>query len=519
MVFLLTLIPLSGSGLLLALRRRPPRVRWAAAVGLGVLQLAALGIMLRVIPIDGELTTWAPTSLFHGRILLILDAAGWMLVSSGTAVFTAYLLFSADEARSLEWSETASGFAYLGLSAAAFLAGNLLTVALTWAALDALAYVYLLSRAPDLERVETFSQKFVFRGASTLLIVAGGIPEAAGGGGPVTEALEVSVLSLAVWLRCGLWPIPPAKRGGGRSGLVGLLDEYFPAAMAFAALAHTLGGDPAAGLAWVWILIGGINALFGGLRWMSGGLRKGGGGSAHGLVIAMGGLALLSVAQPRSPAGLDFAWWGAATLVVGSLNQWPRLGRAWNFAAQGLLTLLLLVGPAVVLIQGRMQGARDIGLLGWASGSLILIGSVLAAGGTWRRSRSEGEGAWRAETFARAAALLGLLLPVTVLLADLLKFGALPGRLGVVFLTVGIAGLAVLEMVVQRADPGARSTWIDGPWRAFSHVAGWTAGAAGRLARTGEALVGITGRVLEGSAALLWVLVVVLVVALLATGG
>lgn len=519
MVFLLALIPLMGSALLTALRDRPPRVRWATAVGVGALHLVVLTVMLRTIPLEGELTTWAPTSLFHGQILLTLDAAGWMLASSGAAVFTAYILFSAAGARSLEWSEAASAFAYLGLSLAAFLAGNLLTVALTWAAVDVLAYIYLLNRAPDLPRVEALSQQFVLRGASTLVIVAGGIPEAAGGGGPVTEALEVSVLSLAVWLRCGMWPIPPRGRSASGPDVLGAMDEYFPSAMALGALAHTLGGHPVAGVAWVWVLIGGINALFGGLRWTSGGMRAEGGESAAGLTNALGGLALLAIVLTRSSGGLDFAWWGAGTLVLGSLVVWPGQGRGWSQVLTGGVAALLLLGPGIFIGPNVGDLAGEFILLGWSSGSLIVIGSVLAAWGAWQRAQLSDRGGPEGEMFARGAALLGQLLPVGALLVILLLFGSLPGRVGAVMVASGIGGLAVLEILRKSLGPAVLPGGFNSAWRAFNQVAEGGENRVRDLVRTGETVIRIVGRVLEGSAALLWVFVVVLVVGLLVMGG
>lgn len=515
MAVLVALIPLLGLLVAVLLRERPARVRWAGSVAIAAVHLAVLVALFPQLPLETQLTTWSPTELFHGRVLLILDQASWILVLAAVSVFGSHLLRSAERGKLPGDLDLALAFGFLALAVAAFLAGNLLTVALTWAGVDVLAYVHLLSRADDERAVRESTRSFVLRGASTLVIVAGAIPEAAGGGGPVTQTLEISVLAAAVWLRCGLWPLPRFHDEPGRADtLLADLNRHMPAAMALGALSHVLGGVPGSGLAWVLVLVGGVNALYGGLQALRSRIERED-ASQSGWTVAVGGTALLLMLGPRGVEGAEFAWWGAALIVGGVFHVWNGRSATSGAWPSRIVGVLVVVGPGLVHgLAGGDVAAAALTPLHWISAFLtVVVGSLLGLVFFVEPSRSMIEDAVDepfVEGTARAASLLPLLV-LALALADAatVEVGPMLGLAvsGAIFVAAGVIGL-------RKGGAARLKPYLSRFVGAFVWVSVRTQSAAGNAGGSGIRALSSLGAVLEGRAALLWMLVVVLALAL-----
>lgn len=234
--------------------------------------------------------------------------------------------------------------------------------------------------------------------------------------------------------------------------------------------------------------------------------------------MAVGGVALLLVTQPRAAGGLEFAGWGAVLLVLGGDHLWRRGGvrrqRVLLLAGTGLLVLAPAVlsastgGVFTVAQSLTVEMAQVVVMLG-----VVALGLGLAGG---RDKTSEDQTA--IEPFGEIAVAVGASLPLLVLAAGLALFGGLPSTTGAAIVLGQLLIVSLSWYLLRRSDQARMRAVLTRLRQGFTAVASRSAAVARRLAVVGLDAVHLVGAVIEGRAALLWVLVVVLALAV-STGG
>lgn len=513
---LIVILPLAGAAGLWLLRRQPPRIHWASAVAVAALHVVVILGAAPLLPEDFVLSTWRPERLFNAQIHLRLTAESWAFSLSAAVLLLSIFLAAPTRTQAGNVVTRVVSLAFIGLATAALLAVNVVTVALTWAVADAFSYLALLSEAENLDTVRGLTRRLSVQAASVLVVIAAAIPVPLGVPvQPGQNPLRAALIAAAVLLRVGLFPlhISLPRLPGIRRGM-GTLVRLLPPAMGLAVLANELPPSPTPGLRWSLLIFGGISAFLGGWRWL---WAQEPVGARPFLVLGFAGLSVMAGSLGGGVGRLLVAGLGVALVLVGGLSsQWVCL-ESWHrylvWLAGGLVAALPFVSIEMGLA-AAMDGLGwvTIALIGGAMG--LLVAGLLRMGKTSPRPWTSGEPLVR--TAYAAAMLLPLVAGVPIVLV--LGPGTTPTAFAVIVgsYTFGVLGVQVLPRLERQ----------------FAHRDGSMAGRRGgarelgnqalhsMLHRAARAMRGL-GRIFEGPAAMLWVYVFILLVALLAapTGG
>lgn len=497
------------------LRRRREAQLWAVSSIMAALTwVVCLGLSSSV-DMSTSLSVWRPESLFDSKLLLDLDTTGWQMAYAAMTVYLSLALTQAARPGATTTGTRIILPVYAGLGLAAMLAGNLLTVAITWALIDLLTFIFLLSVTTDADAVPGIITRLAMDGFSVMILLGAAVASWSSGQsntafGEISTPLSAGLIATACLIRLGMLPlhfslrkVPRARRG------LGTMIRLMPPAIVLAVLSRQFAtGFPPELVPWL-NLAGAVGALVGGLRWALAGDPIQG---RPFFVLAVAGTGVLATSVYPAATGAILASTGVLILLVGAAISLAEIHspthRLWPVSAA-----VIIVG-APFTPGGVLAGALARGFAGPETAGVALLGAVglVALGIGMIAGVVSAESNWPVgESMVRVVYGLGIGLPVLVALGmglwapQAASFGG-----AILFIGAGTAvvlGRSILgrlpygyselgRRVVSRLDP-------DPLYRA----AGRTYVGVLRFVRT-------VAEPLEGEGGMLWMLVVVILVLL-----
>lgn len=502
---------LGSLGIWLA-RRRREQTWWLVAIFAALATwLITLGLV-GAIPAETRLSVWRPAELFASRLELILDPIGWQFVYVAATALVSILLTGVARPGEATAVGRAMMLGYTALAMMAMLSGNLLTVATSWAMMDAIRFVFLLGVVGREKTTRVLVAKLAVDSVSVALVVGAALADWARGGDvslatPAASPWGVALLVLAAFLRLGLLPphfglppLPYVRRG------LGTLFRLLGPAAALCTLSRVFAaGVPTEIVPWL-TGAGALSAAAGGLRWLvEADVVEG----RRYFVLGVCGLGILATGLAQERAGAVLAAAGSLLVLVGTTVSVAEIHtpthRIWPVAAAaGLAGLPWMPGAVLgqVLAGAAVEGSWLVLLVG-------ALGLVTLCLGVMRTGLSE-QTAWpTGESLVRLVYGSGLALPALAALGLGMWTSGSAG-LGTWAVFLGVSGLAVaLQLGLRRIPASTIARWrrvepfLDPTplyrllWRGFRG-----------LTRAVRAL----GDLLEGDGAMLWTYVVLILV-------
>lgn len=504
---------LLGAGFLALGRWIRSRWQWVLAVSVSLGAWLAILVGWRSVPATLALSAWRPEDVFLDRVQLMLDPVGWPIQLAAVSVLLAGLLAEParkGERRSGEWAGTLA-LAAAGL--AAIQAGNLLTVAITWAILDVTGWAIPALSASS----EPARERWVLNSAGVLLVLAAviGLPEGGLGRGLSSlgsNPLAAGLVLAGAGLRLGSnWRGPASSDGAAAQGAQHVLRQVLPPAACLAALGRVLGIAEGPLVPWA-AALGAVSCLAGSLAWVN---ASDDSASVAGLALGLAGIAGLSGAAFGGPVAFVWSACGVLFLVIGALSfVWRPFAKAYRLAPRwGALALVGLPFTSGALPAGALAGGGQ-SVVGWIAGFIGLAGLSVMALGLWRRAEMAAESWPTLERLPRASHVSGVLILLVTLTLTYVPLrsgaGSSIGMLGTgIALALLISAIFIRSRWHWAARPrGARAArWLDPApiLRVLGAPYHLLMQAVDRLAD-----------LLEGEAAVLWIYVIVLALSLAA---
>jgi hypothetical protein len=506
MLILITVLLLFVTALtLLVLRLVRPQFRFAWLIAVGVTFLAWISVLLwrPMLPLSISFGVWGPPDLLLAAPKLAADQFSWIYALSLVTLALSTLLTATVRQGFPDSGELAVSLAICGLGLLAVTAGNPLTLALIWAALDLAELLTMLSATGARGASERVVAAFSVHAAAIILLILAQVASSSLSK-PVVDFASIPpqaglLLLAAAGLRLGVIPVHlPYVLGSGLRRGIGTSLRLASAAAGLVLLSRV----PAASipsLATILILLvaagGGIYASW---MWLRAPDELAG---RPFWIIGLASLAVYSALR-GNPAGS--AAWGSALILAG--------GALFLFSAQQIwLNRLLFVGTWVIsalplsLTASGWSGTG--GILNLALPAFILAQAMLMAGLVRHairpsiRTSLQSQPAWTRSVYPSGIVLLLL---VAVILGLWGWDGAL--QIGTVFpgIAAGLLTLGLLWAVPRfrilnpvpahwlRPSAGARIEKVSG---GFAAMYRWLAGISQMLSN-----------VLEGDAGLMWTL-------------
>jgi hypothetical protein len=493
------------------MRRRSERVLWVLNTVTALLVWVVTLILAPFTPEILNLSVWRPASLFISQLELHMDQVGWLFIYATSTVVLSIVFTS--PARPDETTPVTKSIilSYAGIAMMALLAGNLLTVILSWALLDIVGFLFQVRVRSDETKLEDHLIRLAVDGAGMLCVLAAALVNRTAGGGsslaqPLSSTLAAVLLVAAALLRLGLLPPRirlPQLTSEQRS--LGLLLQLLPPVAALALLTRMLNtGVPTAAYPWLQVT-GGIGVLLGCLRW---GFERDLIRSRPFLVLGISGLGVFVTSLGSSAGGNALLSAGIILLLSGTVislaDIYSPTHRLWPGLA-GLLLAGLPGTPAGVLSGSLSLGFVDnivLGLLG-------VIGLTTLAVGAFRKVFQPVQAWPTGESLVRIIYGLGLALPVFVAVGVGIR---LPGSSGlrsflVFLLATGIA-IPVTIWIQRRPERSLvrwerALTWMD-PSPLYRGVLVITRAIMNTFRNVGN--------IFEGEGATLWMLVILILI-------
>ena len=223
------------------------------------------------------LVNWRPITYFLELPKILVDPISWSFALALATLVLAVILTVPIRQQGVNWHAWASSLALGGVGLLAVLAGNPLTLMLSWAAIDILEIAILLVQVRESKvHVQALIAFTARAGGLGLLLWADVAARSAGNGISFTSDASSSAvpahlslfLLIAAGLRLGVLPLhlpflqePPMRRGLGTSL------RLVPAAASLVLLARTAyAGVPEAWMPVLLVLVG-LSALYGAILW------------------------------------------------------------------------------------------------------------------------------------------------------------------------------------------------------------------------------------------------------------
>ena len=263
-MLLLPIILLAATVLLIwILRKRHLRIHWFLASLSMLFAWVATYLLKDRIPISLEFSIWEPQTLFSSPLLFKLDWISWPLLMTAVTILLVISLTLPSRDVLITVKERLTTLIYLGMTMAATLAGNMLSVVTTWMLMD----VFILTLGmwgtdhdeSGSEIIRWFAKNLI---SIFLLLIALVLDLSKGGGlnfGDRMLGASMVIVFLAIFLRMPIQSISKfgVKIGWRDSGNLSTLD-IFPALSGFSVLGHILtNGISTDAVIWV-RLFGGI---------------------------------------------------------------------------------------------------------------------------------------------------------------------------------------------------------------------------------------------------------------------
>jgi hypothetical protein len=503
------------AGVLWSLRRRREAPLWAVSSAMAGLTWVVCLALSTSVGSSTSLSVWRPEDLFDSRLLLAFDTTGWQMVYAATTVYLALALTQAARPGTTTMGTRVILPVYAGIGVAAILAGNLLTVAITWAMLDLLTFVFLMSVTTDESAIPGIVTRLAMDGLSVMTVLAAAVASWAAGQantafGEISTPLSAGLIAFAGLIRLGMFPlhfslpkVPRARRG------LGTMIRLMPPAIVLAVLARQFeSGFPVGLVPWL-ALAGAIGAVVGGLRWA---LAEDPVQGRPFFVLAIASIGVLAAGLDAPATGVILANTGTLILLVGCAFSLAEIHspahRIWPIVAA-----VIVVGAPFTL-SGVLAGALARGLAAAGTAWLAVLGGIglaaigIGVGGGATAPQSN----WPVgESLVRVVYGLGIALPTLVAIGMGLQMPLGRSLGGAIFFAgIGLAALlgraALPRLPYRYRDLGKRAASILDPSSLYRGA--WTA-SVGVLR-----LVRALASPLEGEGGMLWMLVVVILVIL-----
>jgi len=291
----------------------------AAAGSLLAWPLALLG-RLRI-PLEVPLSVWQPQSLFINSPALLLDTISWSFsLALATLILATVLTDIVNTPQTgtpgSPWSDLAICLVITGLGMLAVLPGNLLTLLLAWALLDLTELVIWLSKARDSQQAARIVAAFSMRVAGLLVATWAGIVAYNSGQAASFSSLPPQIspfLLIAAGIRLGVLPVIlpfPQAIPSQRSLRTILL--IAPTATSLTLLVRAAPGSSIPAFPFL-LLLAALAAIYGSLSWFSAANEMEG---EPYWILGMAALAVASGVLGQPAASLA---WGIAALLPGGL--------------------------------------------------------------------------------------------------------------------------------------------------------------------------------------------------------
>ena len=410
MLILITVVLLfvtSLALLILSVLRRPFRFAWLTAVGAAFLAWLSVILWRALLPLSLHLGSWAPADLLPAAPMLMADQFSWLYALSLVTLALATVLTAPVRADFPRTSTLSVILAVCGLGLLAVTAGNPLSLALLWAALDLTELITILSSADGRAASQRVVTTFAVNAVAIILLMLAQVTSS-----PINKPVDFSGISpaagllllAAAGLRLGILPVhlPYASETSLRRG-VGTSVRLVSAAASLVLLSRVPATSIPSLLALLILVITALAALYAGWMW----LRAP--DELVGRPFWIMGLAALAVfsAMRGNPVGATA--WGVALILAGAALFISSIQNAWLNRAllAGAWTVSAL--PFSLTATGWIGagGALDLALPVFiAAQALLAAGFVRHALRPSTRTPLESQPAWARSVYPAGLALL-----------------------------------------------------------------------------------------------------------------
>jgi hypothetical protein len=505
-------------GVRLAFRRRY-RLGWAAMIAVCWLALTVMLLNGVDLPRAAELSAWRLEPLVTAELRLAMDQPAW---AAGVAMLGALLTVTMTApARSQLPAPVsrAASLVYTAIALGAAMAGNVLTLLISWMLLDLSGFLLSIQDVEDEQGALLLSRRLAVDLGGIFLVNAAFVAETmvgrqAGQGAALNSAWGTGLLLLGGFLRLGLFPLhflAPTARAT-RLGL-GTLMRFFPPAVALLAMTRFL-PDPLPGeIVGPLRLAAVVGAGVGATGWLLESDKLAG---RPFLVLGFSSTALLVGSLPFSGAREGLAVAAAIMILIGVQSSLIDQRRAWTggyewLAAAAVIGLPGTLGGLLIQPPGHAMASASER---WTA-VILMIGMAAIGAGMIGRAPAQPE-----DSIAEDVRLVeisyhtGLLLPLA--LSALLAVPLVgPGFRDMAVFAAMLGLTAVIRWIAARLRSGIRARlerqplhFIPSPYPVLWRGYRW---ATRRLRASSEAL--------EGAGGILWIYAALLLLGVLLRGG
>ncbi|MEJ2707280.1 MAG: hypothetical protein P8074_06670 [Anaerolineales bacterium] len=320
MLYLLPiLLTLIGPVIMVLIRLVRPRFAyfWLTAALSALFALLFVLLAQNQLPLRIDLAGWQPQELLHSSPVLIFDSVSWSFALALSTLMLANILTAIARPSDANWQAWAGGLAITAFGLLAVLAGNLVTLLMTWAAIDVLDLVISLKHILESRTRGRIALAFAARAAGILLLMWAWIEIPPEQSTMTLTAIPENIsiyLLLAASLRLGV--LPPQMPFSGeipkRRGLSTLLSLVTAAASLMLLARVAVNGAPA-NLRAILLALTTLSSLYAGIAWLNAGSELEGRP-----FWILGGACLAFAAAVRGQPAASLAW-SLATLLSGGL--------------------------------------------------------------------------------------------------------------------------------------------------------------------------------------------------------
>ncbi len=505
MFILVTVIVMfAGTAALLVLRVVRPDFRFAWLIAVGATFVAWMTVLFwrSQLPLSISFGPWVSTSLIASSPMLAADQFSWLYALSLATLAFATLLTATVREGFPDSGMLAVSIGVCGLGLLAVTAGNPLSLALIWAALDLTELVAMLSSAAGRASSERVVTAFAVHAAAIVLLMLAQV-RGSTAGKPIdfsSVTPEAGILFLAAaGLRLGVLPLHlPYMMGSARRRGIGTSIRLSSAAASLVLLSRVPASSISSLLAVVILVLSAAGALYASWMWLRAPDELAG---RPYWIIGLAGLALFSGLR-GNPAGA--AGWGVALILAGAVLFLSSAQQVW-------LNRLLFLGvweiSALPFSISAAGGVGSGGFVDWGLPVFVLAQAFLMAGFVRHvlrpasRTSLQSQPAWARSVYPAG---IGLLLVVPLILGlwgwdGALQFGSLLVSIPAAVLTLGLVWavprLPVLNPIPAHWLQPATGLRLDAVYQGLLGLYRWLGGITQTITD-----------VLEGESGLMWTL-------------
>jgi len=476
--------------------------------------LVALGLVLAVrsqIPFSISLADWKPDFLFASSPSLLVDDISWPFAIAAIVLPLSVLLTDIALVREFDPQTWASSQALGGVGLIAVVAGNPLTLLMTWAVIDITESVVLLLRVSGSKARERVVVAFSIRVAGMYMLIAAMLRFSAMGSELTFENISQSVsgyLLLAGGLRLGVLPPhqPVLQEPLMRRGL-GTLLRFVPVAPSVVLLVRAAHVETIGVWANIFMVLSAFSAISSALIWLQAKTELQG---RPYWILGLGAFALAAAVKGYPVAS---AAWGLAMLYSGACLFLYSVRLRWLM----VLPILGVIGFSALPFTPTWEGSAFFFSLPWVYRIIFFITLSLLLIGYLRHSLrvvplEPGFERW-----------MWVIYPLGLLVLPLFHFGLVYIKWGMGFREISFQtpgwwsgliplGLTVIILVLDYRGIKFNLPFLTQIGEVFSlnwayRFLWWLYRALGRILST-------SSKILEGDGGILWALLILIMLML-----